>query len=244
MTIPKDTPAIDLGKEKLTGFTFRGKEITLGKKRGPNFKGLVVIGEKNGVYSDKKKMQAASLYAVTGDLSKTAEITQIPRWTLSKWRKQGWFHDLLREVWDENNEKVDALFTDIIQKSLVQIQDRLEHGDVKVTKNGQVVRVPVSAKDLSLVSAINVDKRQLLRGLPTSRSESVGAITDRSIGRLEQLAETFENLAKFGRKQTAVIDIETVDALPQPQSTGDAGAGAVIPAQEGNSQGQVPSGER
>lgn len=231
--VPKGTPT-------LTGFTFRGKEIALAKKSGRKVGGLTAKAEQKGIYSQAKKQHAVALYAATGDLSKSAELAEIPKSTLQKWRTEPWFQALMHEVWEENNERIDAKFSEIIEKSLDQVVDRLENGDVKVLKDGKTVRVPISARDLSLVSAINVDKRQLLRGLPTSRSESLGA-SSVTVSRLEKLAETFENLAKFGRKKVEIIDVEEVHALPKPTTEAldvhqQAGNGQALG--ERNSQGE------
>jgi hypothetical protein len=208
--------------DRHTGLTFRGKEIVLSKKTGPKKGGLVGKGIQKGMYPDEMKLKAVTVYAATGNIEKVSEISGVPYHTVRAWRNSEWFQGLLREVWQENNEKIDAKFTAIVEKSLDEVLDRLENGDVRLSKDGKVVRVPISAKDLSLVSAINVDKRQLLRGLPTSRSESVDSASSRTVDRLEKLAETFESLAKFGRK-TETIDITeaqlTHEALPAPEST-------------------------
>ena len=206
-----------------TGYTFRGKEIIIAKQRGRPVGGLVKKGMEKGIFPDEKKIEVVTLYAALGSAEKVGELSKVNPSTIRQWRKEQWFQDLMKEVWDENNEKIDAKFTAIVEKSLDQVLDRLDNGDVRVLKDGTTVRVPVSAKDLSLVSAINVDKRQLLRGLPTTRSESVGAVGAQSMDRLERLAETFENLARFGRKETQTLDIEEAqliedkDALPNPE---------------------------
>src|SRR5439155_3126609 len=107
------------------------------------------------------------------------------------------------EVKDDDNEVVDAKFTEIVHKSLACIVDRLDNGDfVFNSKTGKLDRKPVSARDLSLVSAINVDKRQLLRGLPTSRSET--SVSKQDFDRLEKLKQTFEALANKTRPQPKI----------------------------------------
>ena len=196
-----------------TGFTFRGQEIVLAKKRGRKRTGLVAKGIEKGMFPEEHKVEAASVYAVTGSLQRTSELTGVPERTLQSWRQTEWFQNLLREIWAENNEKIDAKFTAIIEKSLDQVIDRLDNGDYHVTRDGKLVRKPISAKELSLVQAINVDKRQLLRGLPTSRSEAGQSGAEKTVSRLEKLAETFEQLAKHGRrpKTLEVTDAEVVE---------------------------------
>lgn len=202
----------DVLDDKRTDLTFRGQPIILSKTRGAPKKGLVAMGIERGMYPPEKMIEAATIYAATGSLEKTAELTKVPEKILSKWRRQPDFQALLREVWEENNEKIDARLTRIIEKSLDALLDRLDNGDFHVTRDGKLVRKPISAKELSLVQAINVDKRQLLRGLPTSRSEGQGSPQEKLVQRLEKLASTFEDLAKHGRR-TEVIDIVDVQEI-------------------------------
>jgi hypothetical protein len=232
------------GKQR-TGFTFRGQNILLMKKQGTKVKGLVAKGIEKGMFPEEKKIEAATVYAVTGSLQRAAELSGVPIHTLRSWRSQDDFQKLLQEVWQENNEKIDAKFTAIIEKSLEAIIDRLDNGDFKVTPRGDIKRVPISAKELSLVQAINVDKRQLLRGLPTSRSDSAVGTEGKVVDRLEKLAETFENLARIGRKPKTyeITDAEVVTESAKSTESGRDGAGDSISAEEGHTQGQIQDGE-
>lgn len=233
---------------KRTGYTYKGQEIVLTKTAGPPKRGLVAKGILKGMFPDEKKIEAATIYAVTGSLQRTFELTKVPLKVLQQWRAQDDFKALLREVWEENNEKIDSQFTAIIEKSLNAIVDRLDHGDFKMSPRGTVERVPISAKDLSVIQAIQVDKRQLLRGLPTSRSDSGASASEKTVHRLEQLAETFENLARLGRKprvlditEAEVIQIE--DKSAEGEGLGPNGAGVVISASEGYPENQIQGRE-
>lgn len=195
-----------VGEEKNSGFTFRGQPITLSKTLGRPNGGLVAKGIQRGIYPEKTKIEVVTLYAVTGNIPKVSSLTKVPVDTISKWRKQQWFQELLVEIREENNEKIDAKFTEIIEKALELVYDRMINGDFAVhPKTGELIRKPVSMRDLTIVSAINVDKRQLLRGLPTSRTESVN-----NGDKLAKLAETFIQLANTKRKEKA-IEIEVIE---------------------------------
>lgn len=204
------------GQDKHTGYTFRGKEIILTKSSAPNPTGLVAKGMERGIFPDEKKIEVVTIFAATGNYAKTAELTKVPEANIRNWRKQQWFQEYMQEIRNENQDKIDAKFTSIAEKALEQLSDRLEHGDFHVTRDGDVIRKPISGKDLSLITAINIDKRQLLRGEPTSRSASTDG-TAPVVDKLEKLAETFSNLAKFGRPKTEIIDVtpEKVDGQPQ-----------------------------
>lgn len=196
--------------DRNTGFTFRGREIVLSKTNGRPPQDKMATNNK-GIYSEAKRQEAAVLFAALGSYKRVSELSGVPMSTVKTWRQEGWFQDLLNEVRDENNEAVDAKFTEIVHKSLDCIVDRLDNGDfVWNSKTGKLDRKPVSARDLSLVSAINVDKRQLLRGLPTSRSET--SVSKQDFDRLEKLKATFEALANKTRPQPKIEVKEPEDA--------------------------------
>ncbi|MDH3691317.1 MAG: hypothetical protein OEU36_17880 [Gammaproteobacteria bacterium] len=56
-------------------------------------------------------------------------------------------------------------------------------------KTKEIQRVPIKAKDMAVIQAVVFDKRQLLRNLPTSR-------TERTTANLEDLKRRVAALAK------------------------------------------------
>jgi hypothetical protein len=202
----------DLGPERSTGFTHKGREITLSKSRGRPFNGLIKKGMERGIYPDQKYIEAATLYAVTGSFKRVSELTDVPAGTIRAWTQEARFKDLLREIRQENNEVIDAKFTEIVEKSCDLILDRFENGDhVWDAKSGQLIRRPINAKDLSQIGANTLTKRQLIRGEPTARVEQVSEDT-----RLERLAEQFTKIAnqfKEAPKLEPVIDVESTKVI-------------------------------
>lgn len=205
---------MNIKEEKKTGYTFRGKEILLTKTMGRPT--LFNARWKKGFYTEDQKLRTAAIFAATGDFMETSRLVGVPHHTIRQWYKQQWFKDLLEEVRGENNEKIDSKFTEIMDGALDQLKDRIVNGDHKLNmRTGEVVRVPVSARDLSIVTAINVDKRQLLRGKPTQRTETIS-----DARKLERLASNFERLAK-GQSLLAgkeVVDGDFVE-VPKDQVT-------------------------
>lgn len=194
----------DVSPEKKTGFTFRGKEIILSKTRGRPLAGLARKGMDKGIWPDQKYIEAATLFAVTGDMTVVEELTDIPYRTLMEWKKEEAFLTLLLEIREENDEKIDAKFTEILEKTLEQALDRLENGETFITKKGEVVHVPPKLRDLTIAMNAIFDKRQLLRGKPTARTEKISTVADR----LETLANQFEKIAQKAKLKTIeVIDV-------------------------------------
>jgi hypothetical protein len=91
-------------------------------------------------------------------------------------------------------------------------------------KDGSQVRIPVSARDLTLLGNLTFDKLQLLQGKPTSRSETVG-----NSDKLAELADKFIAITKKQLKNVRppeIIDAEyaespreSIDETSNPQRT-------------------------
>lgn len=197
-----------LKEEAKTGFTYKGEEIVLSKTRGrPMNEGKGIFG-----LSDTKRIEVATLYAVLGQIDKVAELAQVSTQTVRKWRKEQWFLELLEDIRNENNDKIDVKFTETIHRSLDLIGERLEKGDAYVTKTGEIIQVPIKIRDLALVAAINIDKRQILRNKPTRITQEATPVLDK----LDKLAEAFTALAnKKPILSTHIIeDAEYVEVIP------------------------------
>lgn len=174
--------------------------------------GLVKKGIENGVFPEDMRVTAATTYAATGDLEIASRISKVPLPQIKKWRKEPWFLDLMREVRVFQNDEVDTIMTALISQSLEALKDRIENGEVKVFRDGTEVRVPIQARDLATIASLNIDKRQVLRGEPTTISESRQTVSDTMEQRLKTLAETFTQLSEKAAKKLKVKEPEVVDA--------------------------------
>jgi hypothetical protein len=178
--------------------------IVIGKKRGRPFK----TKAKPNWYPIEKKVHAACLYAVTGELKKVSELTDIPINQLKSMMGEQWWADTISQVRREENDQITAKMTTVIDKSLDATIDRIENGDwVLNARTGATYRVPVKLRDLTIPIGILTDKRQLLRGEVTSRSERLG---QEDI--LKELGTKFEAFAKkLGVKPIEVVDVQPVE---------------------------------
>ena len=212
----KTLPAKDVSPDKITGYTFKGEPIVLQKTRGRPKKGGIARAMAAGIFPEAKYVEAATLYAATGDAQKVSDLTNIPVKILKSWVRQAKFREILEQIREENDEKIDAKFTELVEGALDGLKDRIANGDYHYdTKKGILVRKPVSAKDLAVTTAINIDKRQLLRGKPTSRTETTG-----SGKRLEQLAEQFIKMTQGQLNAPIEVEyLEVIEPNAEPQQT-------------------------
>jgi hypothetical protein len=166
-------------------------------------------------WPEEKKLEVATLYAA-GVVNSTEleRLTAVPATAVREWRTTEWWPELLERIHASIDEEVVSKLTNIVDKALDVVQDRLINGEYmtktrtdKITGEvtQTVTRKPVSMRDATAVAHTVVDKRQLLRGKPTSRAEKVTVNS-----RLEQLAAEFQKFAQAKEIQGEVVnEIET-----------------------------------
>ena len=165
-------------------------------------------------YTPAQRIQAATVWTVTGNDREVERQTGIPRHAIIYWRRKSpWWKELVRQVRKAKQDELDAMLTGIIFKGVEQIADRIENGNPKrsITEDGRVLEytVPLSAGELATATlAIPYDKRALLRGDPTARTER--SSQDEIQESLAKLANTFESFAK--RIAPQYKEPETIDA--------------------------------
>jgi hypothetical protein len=125
-------------------------------------------------YTDKEKLNAVCVFAVTGNSRRCAEIAKLPEATIRSWKQTVWWAEAMSRVVAEKDEELTYELSNLVDKAVREVNDRLDNGNyVYDTKRGELIRKPVDAKELAIVTAIAIDKQQLLRGKPTSRTEAV-----------------------------------------------------------------------
>ena len=112
-------------------------------------KTLTVTGSASGSrYTDEKRREAAATYLVLGNLRATARQCRVNERTLSDWVKSEWWDSLLQTLHYEKGVELAAKLSEVIDKALLNLADRLDNGDAKIRPDGTTQRVPVSAKEL------------------------------------------------------------------------------------------------
>ena len=134
------------------------------------------------IHSDTTKIRCAYLYASLGNYSQVARDTKINRMTIQTWAKSS-------DVWDEaltkaRQEQSDELLAQHMESarlSGIELQDRIVNGDSKWV-SGELIKQPMTGRDLAVVNGIQVDKGRTNMGLATSikgDSKSMQTMIDR-----------------------------------------------------------------
>lgn len=154
-------------------------------------------------YSPQQRVDVVMAYSTAGNLQAIAKQFGIPEQTLYTWRKQVWWEPALRECLRQHDVELDMRLTGVLNKTLNHMNDRLDHGDEVLDKNGELVRKKVSFRDLAISGlGVGYDKRALNRGMPTKRI----IITD--VERVTLLVEGFQVIAK--ERKLKVIQGEVI----------------------------------
>jgi hypothetical protein len=160
-------------------------------------------------WGDKKKIEVVAAYLALGNSTLVEATTGVAAQTIKHWRMQEWWKEFEDAIRSEEDQKLDKNLTKIVDASLGAIQDRVDNGDfVYNQKTGEITRKPVNLKDAVKAADVMIDKRNLLRGKPTRRTETTND------DRLKKLALQFEEFVKF--KKTRLIEGSVVEVVDTP----------------------------
>jgi hypothetical protein len=182
------------------------KAITISGQPGPSAKSK---RHKHNWWPEEKKLEAATLYVATGNYNRTSKLTKIPEKTIRRWALEDWWMQTIQRVRREESAVTDKKFSTIVDKALDKLQERIEGGDyVYDIRKGVAVPVPMSGRDLAIVTGTIFDKRQLLRGEATKIT--AGSTSEEH---LKKLASEFTQFVqdKLAKKAEKVITGEVVD---------------------------------
>lgn len=179
--------------------------------------------DKHTWYSEEDRIKAATTYAMVGNAAEVSRITGLPHDRIRRWKTEPWFHQVIDRIRSEHDDELDIKFTKIIDKTVGEMQDRIEKGDyIYDARQGELVRKPITAKDAVVITSLMVDKRTLLREKKSRHQES-SAVLDQ----LKKLADTFESFVKkTSTKAQEPQDIEDVQyTIEEENQAGNPGQG-------------------
>lgn len=152
----------------------------------------------SNTYTIEERLRAVQVYMIYGNMKKVERDLGIPYDTLKDWKyKSQWWEPAMKECKKAKNEELDGTLTQVVHEAGDAILDRIRYGDTKVDKDGELVRVPMSGRDLAGVLHLMHDKRALLRGDPTQKIQTTTASEN-----LSALEKKFESIAKMLHEKT------------------------------------------
>lgn len=100
-------------------------------------------------YTDEERRMAAAHHAVLGSMAEVSRRAGTPETTLSGWRKQAWWMELVAAVRSEHDDLLGSRMTGLIDDTLEALRYRLQNGEDVLTKDG-ARRVKVRSRDLAI----------------------------------------------------------------------------------------------
>lgn len=152
------------------------------------------------------RVTACMTYFLTGSYTKTAKAVGASYATILKWKDMEWWMPTLLICKKKKQEELDIVLTTCIHSAIGQLSDRISEGDSKLNRDGDLIKIPMTGKDLASSMALLFDRRALIRGEPTSRTETSG-----EQGRLDNLQKQFEEMSKAFNAKTIEGTAEVVE---------------------------------
>jgi len=153
-------------------------------------------GRQRAKYTHDERVRVVAAQYMTGSSKRASDMTGVPASTIRDWKKNAtWWDEVLFLVKRQKQAQLDGQITTIIDKLVDGLVDRLNHGDEKMGRNGELVIIPVSAADQARILKTVHDVRQLVRGEPTSRSENTNA---------KDLEQMLINAVKASKKENSI----------------------------------------
>ena len=156
-------------------------------------------------YSADDVEKVAIAYFLCGTVKATIEFFQsqqgirLGHSTISKWMDREEWITATARIKKVHNDTLDTRMSSIISKAFSAVEDRMENGDVVIVK-GEMMRKPVSMRDLAWTAAVLFDKRQIARKLPTRISGG-----ESSDDKLAQIAAKLGQIAEMGQRRPTDI---------------------------------------
>lgn len=167
-----------------------------------------------GWWSEKKKLEALGIYMATGSITMAANQSNVPFETVKSWSRSDWWKDKVKEIQNEEYDKLDSKLSKALDKALDQVMDRIENGEYMYDpKTGKTKIMPAKLRDLNTAFNSLMDKRQLIRKQPTKIVEQTT-----TAAQLQDVAKKFAEFVtgkvkqeKFNDLVDNVIEGETVE---------------------------------
>ena len=155
-------------------------------------------------YTEEEKRLAVAAYVVHGTLTGAAKQCGIPRQTIQSWKKDNptWWEKIAAEVWEQEEEKIRSKYGQIVDLGTDALLDRIENGDTRVSSKGELYKVPVSGRDMTIMVGTFQDKLNVSRGKPTS----ISAVASQTI------SDKLEMLKQAALKQQKELRQEAIDS--------------------------------
>jgi len=112
----------------------------------------------------RTKMLCLAIYAETLSRTAASKRTGIPESTIQTWLDEDGSETVLNDLRQAIRREMAFKCAEVAVLAVDAARDRIANGDHKVLSSGEIVRVPVTAKDATYVAGMMIDRHALLTG--------------------------------------------------------------------------------
>lgn len=182
----------------------RGKKVYIRPKKTEACKGQP--------WDEKKRLETLTTYVATGGVPMTSAITGVPKETIKKWKTQEWWKQGLNDLQYEDNIKISAKLSKVLEKSLAAVEDRLDNGEhMYDPRTGNIIRVPAKLRDVHKVTTDIVEKKQQLLKMHVKEELKTHNPQTVTADHLVQLAQAFAQMATGQKPSPTVVANEIIE---------------------------------
>ncbi len=164
-----------------------------------------------GHWETQKKLEVLQSYILIGNLTKAAALNGIPYVTAKLWKTGNWWKETEDELRRSGKLELSGKLTELVNKSMVVLADRLENGDfIYQPRTGAFVRKPISAEHANKITTQLID-----RTLAVEKAAKPEKVTTEGLD--VHLQKLKDEMIKFAKSKT--IEGERIVPVPQSESS-------------------------
>lgn len=122
-------------------------------------------------YTLEDQYRAAAAVVGSGSVEGASRQTGIPASTIRTWSQGEEFRTFCQEIRAKYGDEIKGNLAQIVKEGTDQIRDRIKDGDYIVQTHGEnkgeMIRRPMSGRDLTIAAGTAFDKLRVLEGQPT-----------------------------------------------------------------------------
>jgi len=170
-------------------------------------------------YTPEQKIAAVMAFVLTGTSFQAERLCGVSADKIRCWKQSDWWDEAAEACRREKQEELDGVMTNIIHTAIEKVSDRIALGEIiyvdgipmpdESTEDG-FAHKPLSLRELTVTLGILYDKRNLIRGDPTSISGKTDTPT-----KMKELTDAFKELSKDikAKKPIIVGEATVVDGI-------------------------------
>lgn len=157
-----------------------------------------------------KKYEVAMTYVTCGSIKKTSRNTGVDRQTMRTWMRSSWWPAVAEACAELQAHKFRGRLYHIMDKALAALEERIEEGDVVLTRNGREM-LPIKGKDLMAIAASAASTRAKVAETLSTHGDGSAPTSKKLLELSLALAHVAKNAQENKTKEKPPIQAEEAE---------------------------------